>query len=64
MVRGAGFRSARALVTVKGRQTTLPVAAISLVEQAVLRLPRALRTRLTSIGPVRNLAGVMLIGRK
>lgn len=64
MFRGAGFRSARALVTVKGRQMTLPVAAVGLVEQAVLRLPRAVRTRLTSIGPVRNLAGIMLIGRK
>jgi len=64
MFRGAGFRSARAHITVKGRRTTLPVAAVSLVEQVLLRLPHALRTRLTQIGPVRNLAGVMLIGRK
>ena len=64
MFRTAGFRSARAHLTVKGRRLTLPVAAVSLVEQALLRLPRAVRTWLSGIGSVRNLAGVVLIGRK
>ncbi len=64
MFRAAGFRSARAHITLKGRRLTVPVAPVGLVEQLVVRLPRAVRTRLTGIGPVRNLAGVVLIGRK
>jgi SAM-dependent methyltransferase len=62
--REAGFREAHALVTVKGRHFLLPVAPMIAVEKLVQALPMALRLRLTQIGPVRNVAGVTLIGRK
>jgi len=64
MFRDAGFRSARAQVSLKGRRLTLPVGPVGLMERLLLALPRAARTRLISLGPVRNLAGVVLIGRK
>ena len=64
MFSAAGFRSARAHVTVKGRRLTLPVPPVGFIERLVMRLPGAVRRRLVGIGPVRNLAGVMLIGRK
>lgn len=64
MFRDAGFRSARAQVSLKGRRLTLPVGPIGLVERLLLALPRAARARLMSLGPVRNLAGVVLIGWK
>ena len=64
MFRAAGFRSARAQVTIKGHRLTLPVAPVGMMERLVMRLPHAVRTWLTRIGPIRSLAGVMLIGRK
>ena len=51
-------------VTVKGRRLALPVAPVGLVKRLMLRLPHAARTWLVDTGPIRNLAGVMLIGRK
>ena len=60
----AGFRSVKARFSIKGRKLTLPVGAVTWVEKLLLRLPQATRARLAQIGPVRNLAGVLLIGRK
>ena len=64
MFRDSGFRSSRAQVTVKGRRLMLPVGPLSFVERVLMALPVAARSKLTSIGPVRNLAGVVLIGIK
>ena len=64
MFRDAGFRSARAHVSLKGRQMSLPVAPVAWIERAALALPQTMRLRLASIGPIRNLAGVVLIGQK
>jgi SAM-dependent methyltransferase len=62
--REAGFRQAKAHVTVKGRPFLLPVALMIAAEKLVQALPMPLRLRFTQIGPVRNFAGVTLIGRK
>jgi len=62
--RNAGFRSARAVVAVKGRRIALPIGPVSFVERLLTGLPRQMRTWLTSLTPVRNMAGIMLIGQK
>jgi SAM-dependent methyltransferase len=59
-----GFRSARAHFSIKGRQLDLPVAPITWIESLVLALPQAIRTRLAYARPIRNIAGVTLVGRK
>ena len=64
MFRDAGFRSTRAVVTIKGRRLTLPVRLARLAEQVLLGSPPSVRDWLTSLEPVRNLAGVTLIGQK
>lgn len=64
MFRAAGFRSSEAVVSVKGRRMSVPVGVASLAERMLLGLPHGMRTRLATLGPVRNLAGVTLIGRK
>lgn len=64
MFQDAGFQSARAVVAVKGRRMILPVGPVSLVERLLAGLPRNMQMRLTSLGPVRNMAGVILIGQK
>lgn len=64
MFRDAGFRSARAVVAIKGRRMTMPVGPVNFVERLLTGLPRNMQIRLTSLGPVRNMAGVMLIGQK
>lgn len=64
MFRDAGFRSTRAVVNVKGRRMDLPVGPVSFVERLLAGLPRDVQIRLTSLGPVRNMAGVLLIGQK
>ena len=64
LFRKAGFGSATAHVTVKGIRMRLPVAALRGFEMLLLGLPRAVRAKLVALGPVRNIAGVMLIGRK
>lgn len=60
----AGFRSARAQVSVKGRRLTLPIAPIALAESAISSLPRPARARLARVQQLKNLAGLTLIGRK
>jgi SAM-dependent methyltransferase len=62
--REAGFRQAHAHVTVKGRHFLLPVGPMIAAEKVVQAMPAAIRLRLTQIGPVRNFAGVTMIGRK
>ena len=62
--RNAGFRSARAHVSVKGIQMTLPVAPVAWLERILLRLPRPLREQLLHRTSVRNMAGVKLIALK
>lgn len=64
MFRDAGFRSTRAVVSVKGRRMDLPVGPVSFAERLLGGLPRGLQARLTSLGPVRNMFGVLLIGQK
>lgn len=64
MFRDAGFRSTRAVVSIKGRRMVLPVGPVSLIERLLAGLPRNMQVRLTSLGPVRNMAGVILIGQK
>ena len=64
MFRDAGFRSTRAVVSVKGRRMDLPVGAVSLVERLLAGLPRGMQIRVAGLGPVRNMAGVLLIGQK
>jgi SAM-dependent methyltransferase len=64
LFRQAGFGSAVAHLTVKGRHVSVPVAVAVVVEKVLMALPHAARLRITQIGPVRNLAGVTLIGRK
>ena len=64
MFQSAGFRSVRAVVAVKGRRMTLPVGPVSFVEWLLSELPRQMQIRLTSFGPVRSMAGIMLIGQK
>ena len=64
MFHDTGFQSARAVVAVKGRRMILPVGLVSLVEQLLAGLPRNMQMWLTNFGPVRNMAGVILIGQK
>lgn len=64
LFREAGFRTASAHITLKGWRMVLPVRPVIWVERLVSRLPRGAKQRLTQIGPVRNLAGVTLIGIK
>ncbi len=64
MFRDAGFRSTRAVVSVKGRRMDLPVAPVSIVERLLAGLPQDVQTRVASLGPVRNMLGVLLIGQK
>jgi len=64
LFRQAGFGSAVAHATIKGRHVSVPVGVAVAVEKVFMALPRAARLRITQIGPVRNLAGVTLIGRK
>ncbi|HEY0204547.1 MAG TPA: class I SAM-dependent methyltransferase, partial [Acetobacteraceae bacterium] len=64
MFRDAGFRSIHAVVSVKGRRMMLPVGLVSLAERLLAGLPRGVQARLTSLGPVRNMFGVLLIGQK
>jgi len=60
----AGFHSLKALIAIKGRRAALPIGVAIAMEKILLALPAALRLRLAQIGPVRNIAGVTLIGRK
>ncbi|MGD0106346.1 MAG: class I SAM-dependent methyltransferase [Rhodopila sp.] len=64
MFREVGFRSARAHFSIKGRCLDLPVVPVIWIERFLLALPQAIRTRLAHVGPIRNLAGVTLVGRK
>ena len=64
MFQTAGFQSIKAQFSLKGRRFTLPIAPVVWIEHAFGAIPRALRARLANIGPIRGLAGVMLIGRK
>lgn len=64
MFRDAGFQSSRAVVTVKKRTMDLPVGPVSFAERLLAGLPREMQIRLTSLGPVRNMFGVLLIGQK
>lgn len=64
LFRETGFRSTRAVITVKGLRLTLPVLAACMTEKLLLGLPRGLRSRLVSLQQVKTLAGVLLIGQK
>ena len=64
MFRDAGFRSTRTVVSVKGRRMDLPVGPVSFVERLLAGLPHGMQIRVASLGPVRNMAGVLLIGQK
>jgi SAM-dependent methyltransferase len=64
LFRQAGFRSALAQVRIKRRSVSVPVAAAVAMEKVLAALPQRMRVRVAQIGPVRNLAGVTLIGRK
>jgi len=61
--REAGFAKARSHITVKGRYFVVPTGPVIAAEKLLLALPTKLRVRLMQIGPVRNLAGVTLIGQ-
>lgn len=58
MFRDAGFRSSRAVVSVKGRRMDLPVGPVSFAERLLAGLPQGMQASLTSLGPVRNMLGV------
>lgn len=64
MFRDAGFRSTRAVVSIKGQRMVLPVGPVSRAERLLAGLTRDMQARLTSFGPVRNMFGVLLIGQK
>ena len=62
MFRQAGFRSVQARLSVKGRGFTTPVWPVALFERVFSRLPTSIRLRAAQAGPVRSLAGLMLVG--
>jgi SAM-dependent methyltransferase len=62
--RQAGFRTSKACITIKGRRLELPLAFAVAFEMGLLALPQPMRTRLAQVGPIRNLAGITLIGKK
>lgn len=64
MFREVGFRLIKAHASLKGWRIHLPVAVARLGEYLFSTMPHALRTRLMKVTPLRNLAGIVLIGRK
>ncbi len=64
MFRETGFRSVTAQISIKGMKLSVPVAPVGFAERVLLRLPRKLQRRLLSIGAIRNIAGVTMIGWK